>query len=60
MKKSQSVFLILAVLAVFFLTLFSFALAATNIFWIIVTFILMAATFGTGFTLKRKYREDDE
>ncbi len=59
MKKSQSIFLILAVIAVFFLTMFSFAIAATNIFWMIVTFILMVATFGIGFTLKKKYREND-
>nr|WP_242439321.1 DUF5325 family protein [Staphylococcus delphini] len=59
MKKSQSIFLILAIIAVFFLTMFSFAVAATNIFWMIVTFILMVVTFGAGFTLKKKYREND-
>ncbi|MFP5025303.1 DUF5325 family protein [Staphylococcus pseudintermedius] len=59
MKKSQSIFLILAIIAVFFLTMFSFAVAATNIFWIIIMFILMVVTFGVGFTLKKKYREND-
>ncbi|EOG8991654.1 DUF5325 family protein [Staphylococcus pseudintermedius] len=59
MKKSQSIFLILAIIAVFFLTMFSFAVAATNIFWMIATFILMVVTFGVGFTLKKKYREND-
>ncbi|HBU9601179.1 TPA: YlaF family protein [Staphylococcus pseudintermedius] len=59
MKKSQSIFLILAIIAVFFLTMFSFAVAATNIFWMIIMFILMVATFGVGFTLKKKYREND-
>ncbi|MTV22896.1 DUF5325 family protein [Staphylococcus delphini] len=59
MKKSQSIFLILAIIAVFFLTMFSFAVAATNIFWMIVTFILMVVTLGVGFTLKKKYREND-
>lgn len=59
MKKSQSIFLILAIIAVFFLTMFSFAVAATNIFWMIIIFILMVVTFGVGFTLKKKYREND-
>ncbi|EGQ4286249.1 hypothetical protein EZU43_07175 [Staphylococcus pseudintermedius] len=59
MKKSQSIFLILAIIAVFFLTMFSFAVAATNIFWMIIMFILMVVTFGVGFTLKKKYRENN-
>ncbi|EKO8620758.1 YlaF family protein [Staphylococcus pseudintermedius] len=59
MKKSQSIFLILAIIAVFFLTMFSFAVATTNIFWMIIMFILMVVTFGVGFTLKKKYREND-
>ncbi|EGQ3613791.1 YlaF family protein [Staphylococcus pseudintermedius] len=59
MKKSQSIFLILAIIAVFFLTMFSFAVAATNIFWMIIMFILMVVTLGVGFTLKKKYREND-
>ncbi|EGQ0324173.1 TPA: YlaF family protein [Staphylococcus pseudintermedius] len=59
MKKSQSIFLILAIIAVFFLTMFSFAVAATNIFWMIIMFILMVVTFGVGFTLKKKHREND-
>ncbi|HGH0768456.1 TPA: DUF5325 family protein [Staphylococcus pseudintermedius] len=59
MKKSQSIFLIFAIIAVFFLTMFSFAVAATNIFWMIIMFILMVVTFGVGFTLKKKYREND-
>ncbi|HAR6155985.1 TPA: YlaF family protein [Staphylococcus pseudintermedius] len=59
MKKSQSIFLILAIIAVFFLTMFSFAVAATNIFGMIIMFILMVVTFGVGFTLKKKYREND-
>ncbi|HDU1315757.1 TPA: YlaF family protein [Staphylococcus pseudintermedius] len=59
MKKSQSIFLILAIIAVFFLTMFSFAVAATNIFWMIIMFILMVVTFGVGFTLKKKYHEND-
>ncbi len=59
MKKSQSIFLLLSILVIFFLTMFSFAIAATNVFWMIVTFILMVATFGVGFSLKKKYREND-
>lgn len=58
-EKISIHFLILAIIAVFFLTMFSFAVAATNIFWMIIMFILMVVTFGVGFTLKKKYREND-
>ncbi|QLK85741.1 hypothetical protein FGL66_02955 [Staphylococcus sp. 17KM0847] len=59
MQKSKTIFFILAIIAVIFLTLFSFAIGAGNIFWMIVTFLLMLVTFGCGFTLKKKYREND-
>ncbi|EKU47711.1 YlaF family protein [Staphylococcus massiliensis] len=59
MKKSQTIFFILALIAVFFLVMFSFSLGASNIPMMILTFILMVATFGVGFTLKKKYREND-
>ncbi|MDW4422931.1 DUF5325 family protein [Staphylococcus saprophyticus] len=52
-------FWVLAVVAIVFLLLFSFSLAATNVPFMILTFILFIATFGYGFTLKKKYREND-
>ena len=39
-----------------FLTLFSFALGAANVPMMILTFILLIATFGVGFSVK-KYRK---
>ncbi|AVP36777.1 hypothetical protein DOS70_00260 [Staphylococcus felis] len=59
MKKSKTIFFVLALIAVFFLTTFSFAIAASNIFWMIVTFILLLITLGYGFTLKKKYKENN-
>ncbi|WP_341776304.1 DUF5325 family protein [Staphylococcus hyicus] len=59
MQKSKAIFFVLALLAVFFLTTFSFAIAATNILWMSITFILLMATLGYGFSLKKKYREND-
>ncbi|MFO3688169.1 DUF5325 family protein [Staphylococcus felis] len=59
MKKSKTIFFVLALIAVFFLTTFSFAIAASNIFWTIVTFILLLITLGYGFTLKKKYKENN-
>ena len=58
-KKSKSIFWIFSILAVVFLTLFSFALGAANVPMMILTFILLVATFGAGFTVKKKYREND-
>ncbi len=45
--------------AVVFLVLFSFAVGASNVPMMILTFILLVATFGIGFTTKKKYREND-
>lgn len=59
MQKSKLIFFILALVAVFFLTMFSFAIAATNILWMCITFLLLMATLGYGFSLKKKYREND-
>ena len=58
-KKSKGIFWIFSILAVVFLTLFSFALGAANVPMMILTFILLVATFGVGFTVKKKYREND-
>ncbi|REH78064.1 hypothetical protein DOS59_05720 [Staphylococcus felis] len=57
MKKSKTIFFVLALIAVFFLTTFSFAIAASNIFWMIVTFILLLITLGYGFTLKKNIKK---
>ncbi|MDH9306859.1 DUF5325 family protein [Staphylococcus epidermidis] len=58
-KKSKGIFWIFSILAVIFLTLFSFALGATNVPMMILTFILLIATFGGGFSVKRKYRKNN-
>jgi len=58
-KKSKSIFWVLAIIAVILLLLFSFSIAATNVPMMILTFILFIATFGYGFTLKKKYRENN-
>lgn len=52
-KKSKGIFWIFSILAVIFLTLFSFALGAANVPMMILTFILLIATFGVGFSVKR-------
>ncbi|MFQ3743576.1 DUF5325 family protein [Staphylococcus nepalensis] len=52
-------FWVLAIIAIVFLLLFSFSIAATNVPMMILTFILFIATFGCGFTLKKKYRENN-
>ncbi|MBI5975821.1 DUF5325 family protein [Staphylococcus canis] len=59
MKKSKTIFFVLAIIAVLFLTLFSFAIAASNILWMGVTFLLLMATLGYGFTLKKKYKQNN-
>ena len=56
-QKSKGIFWIFSILAVIFLVSFSFALGAANVPWMILTFILLIATFGVGFTVKKKYRK---
>lgn len=58
-KKSKNIFWVFSVLAVIFLLLFSFSLGAANIPMMILTFILLVATFGAGFSLKKKYRKNN-
>ena len=58
-EKSKSIFWILSILAVLFLVLFSFSVGAGNIPMMILTLIFLIATFGIGFTIKKKYREND-
>ncbi|HDY9436671.1 TPA: DUF5325 family protein [Staphylococcus argenteus] len=52
-------FWVFSILAIIFLVLFSFAVGASNVPMMILTFILLVATFGIGFTTKKKYREND-
>ncbi|HHO5209318.1 TPA: DUF5325 family protein [Staphylococcus aureus] len=58
-KKSKNIFWVFSILAVVFLVLFSFAVGASNVPMMILTFILLVATFGIGFTTKKKCREND-
>ncbi|RXK18860.1 DUF5325 family protein [Macrococcus sp. DPC7161] len=58
MKKNKSIFFILAVFAVCMLILFSIGLAEVNYLLMVVSILLFIATFGIGFTLKKKYREN--
>ncbi len=53
-KKSKNIFWVFSILAVIFLVLFSFAVGASNVPMMILTFILLVATFGIGFTTKKK------
>ena len=52
-KKSKGIFWIFSILALIFLLLFSFSIGAANVPMMILTFILLVATFGVGFTVKR-------
>ena len=45
-KKSKNIFGVFSILAVIFLVLFSFAVGASNVPMMILTFILLVATFG--------------
>ena len=58
MKKSKAIFVLLALIVTFFLLVFSFALAEGSILFMLLTVILIIATIGYGFTLKKKYREN--
>jgi len=57
--KSKGIFWILSIVAVIFLVLFSFSVGAGSIPMMILTFILLIATFGVGFSVKRKYRKNN-
>ena len=56
--KSKGIFWVLSIIAVIFLVLLVSALGG-SIPMMILTFILFIATFGAGFTLKKKYRENN-
>ena len=57
--KSKGIFWILSIVAVIFLVLFSFSVGAGSIPMMILTFILLIATFGVGFSVKKKYRKNN-
>ena len=56
--KSKGIFWVLSIIAVIFLVLLV-SVGAGSIPMMILTFILFIATFGAGFTLKKKYRENN-
>ena len=56
-KKSKGIFWIFSILALIFLLLFSFSIGAANVPMMILTFILLVATFGAGFTVKKISRK---
>ncbi|OFL48407.1 MULTISPECIES: DUF5325 family protein [Nosocomiicoccus] len=58
-KKSKGIFFILAVLAIVLLVLLSVTLAEEMWGLTILLAIGFVAIFGIGFTLKKKYREND-
>lgn len=58
MKKSKSIFLLLAVLAVVMLIVISAGIAEGSFLTILLGIIIFIAIFGVGFTLKKKYREN--
>ncbi|AMY05147.1 hypothetical protein CD149_06265 [Staphylococcus condimenti] len=57
-KKSHAIFWVYTVLAVLFLLLFSFSIAAKSLPFSIITFVIMIGIFGAGFATKKKYREN--
>ncbi|UBH13924.1 DUF5325 family protein [Macrococcus armenti] len=60
MKKSTITQFILACIAVLMLILFSIGLAEGNFIIMGIAILLFIATFGVGFTFKKKFRENGE
>ena len=58
-QKSKGIFWVLSIIAVILLVLFSFSVGAGSIPMMILTFILLIATFGVGFSVKKKYRKNN-
>lgn len=58
MKKSKTRFLLLAIFAVLMLIVISAGIAEESLLLILIGLILFIATFGVGFTQKKKYREN--
>lgn len=56
MKKSKAIFVLLALIVTFLLLVFSFALAEGSMLFMLLAVLLIVATMGFGFTLKKKYR----
>lgn len=57
MKKSKAIFVLLALIVTCLLLVFSFALAEGSMLFMLLAVLLIVATMGFGFTLKKKYRE---
>lgn len=53
MKKSKAIFVLLALIVTFLLLVFSFALAEGSMLFMLLAVLLIVATMGFGFTLKR-------
>lgn len=58
MKKSKAIFVLLALIVTFLLLVFSFALVEGSMLFMLLAVLLIVATMGFGFTLKKKYREN--
>ena len=58
-KKSKAIFFFLAVIAITLLVRISVSLAEEMWLFAITLTLLFFATFGVGFSLKKKYREND-
>ncbi|KAA1042678.1 DUF5325 family protein [Macrococcus equipercicus] len=58
MKKSKSIFLFLAIMAVIMLIVISAGIAEGSILTVIIGLLLFISIFGIGFTQKKKYREN--
>lgn len=57
-KRSKAIFGVLAVLAVMMMIAFSVFIAEAMPLMAVVSVLIFIAIFGTGFTLKKKYREN--
>ncbi|WP_031548377.1 DUF5325 family protein [Salinicoccus luteus] len=57
-KRSKAIFGVLAVLAVLMMIAFSVFIAEAMPLMAVVSVLVFIGIFGTGFTLKKKYREN--
>ncbi|GGA97814.1 hypothetical protein ERX37_04300 [Macrococcus hajekii] len=59
MKKSKTIFMVLAILAVLCMIGFSAGIAESSLIIMLLSAVLFIAIFGYGFTMKKKYRENN-
>lgn len=57
-RKSKAIFAVLAMLAVMMMIAFSVFIAEAMPLMAVASVLIFIAIFGTGFTLKKKYREN--